>query len=75
MLFMALAGVNALYFEFVIAQRSPVRENHSILPSSVRYAGMRFVRIVDIGRGMRPIDSVPAGVVLNSQRLHTTCRL
>ena len=40
MLFMALAGVNALYFEFVIAQRQPVRENHSILPASVRYAGM-----------------------------------
>jgi hypothetical protein len=40
MLFMALAGANALYFEFVIAQRQPVRENHSILPSSVRYAGM-----------------------------------
>ena len=40
MLFMALAGANALYFEFVIAQRQPVRESHSILPSSVRYAGM-----------------------------------
>jgi hypothetical protein len=40
MLFMALAGANALYFEFVIAQRQPVRENHIILPSSVRYAGM-----------------------------------
>lgn len=40
MLFMASAGVNALYFEFVIAQRQPVRENHRILPSSVRYAGM-----------------------------------
>lgn len=40
MLFMVLAGANALYFEFVIAQRQPVRESHSILPSSVRYAGM-----------------------------------
>jgi len=40
MLFMALAGANALYFELVIAQREPVRENHSVLPSSVRYAGM-----------------------------------
>ena len=40
LLFIALAGVNALYFEFVIAQRAPIRENHSILPSSVRYAGI-----------------------------------
>ena len=40
MVFMLFAGLNALYFEFVIAQRSPVRENHRILPSSVRYAGI-----------------------------------
>ena len=40
LVFIALAGINALYFEFVIAQRSPVRDNHSILPASVRYAGM-----------------------------------
>jgi hypothetical protein len=40
LLFIALAGVNALYFEFVVAQRAPVRENHRILPSSVRYAGI-----------------------------------
>ena len=39
MAFMVLAGINALYFEFVIAQRAPVKENHSIVPSSVRYAG------------------------------------
>lgn len=39
LVFIALAGINALYFELVIAQRAPVRENHSILPSSVRYAG------------------------------------
>src|SRR5688500_7265814 len=26
LLFIALAGVNALYFEFVIAQRAPIRE-------------------------------------------------
>ncbi|MET0535385.1 MAG: hypothetical protein ABW171_14295, partial [Steroidobacter sp.] len=39
LVFIALAGVNALYFEFVIAQRAPVKENHSLLPSSVRYAG------------------------------------
>ena len=35
-----LARAHALYFEFVIAQRQPVRENHGFLPSSVRYAGM-----------------------------------
>jgi hypothetical protein len=40
LLFIALAGVNALYFEFVIAQRAPIRENHKILPTSVRYAGI-----------------------------------
>jgi len=40
LIFIALAGLNALYFEFVIAQRAPVRENHSLLPTSVRYAGM-----------------------------------
>lgn len=39
MLFMALACINALYFELVIAQREPVKHNHSIVPSSVRYAG------------------------------------
>lgn len=40
MVFMALAGINALYFELVIAQRRPVQENAKILPSSVRYAGI-----------------------------------
>lgn len=40
MAFMALAGSNALYFELVIARRSPVQENHKILPSSVHYAGV-----------------------------------
>jgi hypothetical protein len=40
MLFMVLAGINALYFELVIAQRTPVKENHQIVPSSVRYAGV-----------------------------------
>lgn len=39
MLFMVLAGINALYFELVIAQREPVKANHRIVPSSVRYAG------------------------------------
>jgi hypothetical protein len=40
MVFMLFAGLNALYFEFVIAQRSPVQQNHKILPTSVRYAGI-----------------------------------
>jgi hypothetical protein len=40
MAFMVLAGINALYFELVIAQRSPVQESHKVLPSSVRYAGI-----------------------------------
>lgn len=39
MLFMVLAGINALYFELVIAQREPVKQNHSVVSSSVRYAG------------------------------------
>jgi len=40
MIFMALAGVNALYFELVIAQRAPVQDSHPVLPSSVAYAGV-----------------------------------
>lgn len=40
MAFMMLAGVNALYFELVIARRAPVREGYAVLPSSVRYAGV-----------------------------------
>ena len=40
MAFMALACINALYFELVIARRAPVRESHPLLPSSVRYAGL-----------------------------------
>lgn len=39
LLFIALAGVNAAYFEFVTAKKAPVRESHSLLPASVRYAG------------------------------------
>jgi hypothetical protein len=37
--FIVLAGINALYFELVIARRAPVRENHTTLPVSVRRAG------------------------------------
>lgn len=40
MVFMLFACINALYFEFVIARREPVKQGLSILPSSVRYAGL-----------------------------------
>ncbi len=39
-LFIAIAGLNALYFEFRIAKRPPVVENHAVLPASVRTAGL-----------------------------------
>jgi hypothetical protein len=39
MLFLLLAGANALYFELRIAKRAPVVENHPVLPWSVKYAG------------------------------------
>jgi hypothetical protein len=35
-----LAGLNAAYFEFVIARKPAVRENHPVLPASVRFAGL-----------------------------------
>jgi hypothetical protein len=39
LLFMALAGANALYFELVLAKQSAVRENRPLLPRGVKYAG------------------------------------
>jgi len=39
LVFLALAGLNALYFEFVIARRPEVTENRTALPRSVKYAG------------------------------------
>jgi hypothetical protein len=39
LLFMALAGANALYFELVLAKQSEVRENRPLLPRNVKYAG------------------------------------
>jgi len=39
MLFMLLAGANALYFELRIAKQPPVVENHAVLPWNVKYAG------------------------------------
>lgn len=39
LVFIVLAGFNALYFEFVIARQAAVQENRVILPHGVRYAG------------------------------------
>jgi hypothetical protein len=39
-LFILLAGLNAAYIEFVIARKKEVREDHAVLPSSVRFAGL-----------------------------------
>lgn len=39
-LFIAIAGLNALYFELKLARQPPVLENHPVLPASVRYAGL-----------------------------------
>jgi hypothetical protein len=44
-LLIALGGLNALYFEFVIARRPEVIENRAPLPSSVRYAGFASISI------------------------------
>ena len=41
----ALGGLNAWYFEFVIARRPEVIANRSVLPSSVRYAGLASITI------------------------------
>lgn len=39
-LFIAIAGVNALYFEVKLAKQKQVVENHAALPANVRYAGL-----------------------------------
>ena len=44
-LLILLGGLNALYFEFVIAKRPEVVENRAPLPSSVRYAGLASMTI------------------------------
>jgi hypothetical protein len=64
LLFIVLAGLNALYFEFVIAKRAPVRENHPVLPASVRRAGLASLvlwSIVIICGRLIPYMPVPAG--------------
>ncbi len=45
MVLVALGGLNALYFEFVIAKRPEVVENHPVLPRSVKYAGFASLTI------------------------------
>jgi hypothetical protein len=44
-LLILLGGLNALYFEFVIAKRPEVVENRAPLPLSVRYAGLASMTI------------------------------
>jgi hypothetical protein len=54
MLFMALAGANALYFELVLARRPAVLENAPVLPRAVKYAGaaslVLWILVVICGR-------------------------
>ena len=42
-IFIALGGLNALYFEFVLARQSAVVENKPVLPANVRYAGLASI--------------------------------
>jgi hypothetical protein len=44
-LLILLGGLNALYFEFVIAKRPEVVDNRTPLPLSVRYAGLASMTI------------------------------
>jgi hypothetical protein len=43
--FLALAGLNALYFEFVIARRAGALTSRTTLPRSVRLAGLASLAI------------------------------
>jgi hypothetical protein len=45
MALVALGGLNALYFEFVIARRPEVVQNHPVLPRGVKYAGLASLTI------------------------------
>jgi predicted outer membrane lipoprotein len=45
LLLIAFGGLNALYFEFVIARRPEVLENRTPLPRSVRNAGLASIAI------------------------------
>lgn len=42
-IFIAFGGLNALYFEFVLAKQTAVVENHPVLPANVRYAGLASI--------------------------------
>lgn len=44
-LFIALAGLNAVYFEFKLARSAPVLENREVLPAGVRYAGLASITL------------------------------
>lgn len=44
-LFILLAGLNALYFEFKLAHLTPVVENQEVLPAGVRYAGLASIAL------------------------------
>lgn len=40
LLFIVLAGINAAYFEFVIARRTQVRDGQLVLPHAAKYAAI-----------------------------------
>ncbi len=40
LLFIALAGINAAYFEFVIAKKTQVRDGQAVLPDAARFAAI-----------------------------------
>lgn len=42
-LFIVLAGLNALYFEFRLARLTPVVDNAAVLPAGVRNAGLASI--------------------------------
>jgi len=42
-LFIFLAGLNALYFEFRLAGLAPVQENQPTLPKRIRFAGLASI--------------------------------
>jgi hypothetical protein len=43
--FMALAGLNAAYFEFVTARQSKLTENLAVLPRAARVAGLTSIAL------------------------------
>jgi hypothetical protein len=43
--FMALAGLNAAYFEFVTARQSSLTENLAVLPRAARVAGLTSIAL------------------------------